>query len=349
MRVLLLGPYPPPHGGVQTNLVGIRSFLLKNGVPCAVINVTRHRQPDAEEVYYPTGPLQLLQLLSRLQYDVIHLHIGGMLTKRLLSLGLICAKWPGAKSVLTFHSGGFPSSAEGQSLGPDSFAATVLRAFDGVIGVNEEIINFLHRLRVPKSRTHLISPYAFLSDGPACSLSEPLARFFQTHDQVLVSVGLLEPEYDLPLQIEAMPRIREQFPEAGLLLIGSGSLEADLRAQIRSSPCAQHILLAGDVPHSSTMQAIRRSRVMLRTTLYDGDALSVREALQIGTPVIATNNGMRPAGVGLIPISDSHALLRAIEQELRQSAVCKQIPHADESNLQAVLDLYQFLLRQTGL
>ena len=63
MRVLLLGPYPPPHGGVQTNLVAVRAFLLKHGVPCAVINITRHRKPDAEEVYYPKDAFQLLRLL----------------------------------------------------------------------------------------------------------------------------------------------------------------------------------------------------------------------------------------------------------------------------------------------
>src|ERR1700758_207842 len=104
MRVILLGPYPPPHGGVQTNLVAIRAFLIKHGVPCAVINITRHRKPDREEVYYPKSAIQLLGLLARLPYDVLHLHVGGMLTNRLLALSLACTLRPGTKSVMTFHS-----------------------------------------------------------------------------------------------------------------------------------------------------------------------------------------------------------------------------------------------------
>ena len=346
MRVLLLGPYPPPHGGVQTNVVAIRSFLRKRGVPCAVINITRHRKPDADEVYYPNGPIQLLQLLSRLHYDLIHLHVGGMLTKRLLALGLACTLRPGAKSLLTFHSGGFPSTPEGQSLGPASFAGFVLRRFDGLIGVNEEIMAWFHRMNVSPQRARLISPFAFLANEPSAhSLPAPLAAFLAAHSPVFISVGLLEPEYDLPLQIEALPLLRQKFPEAGLLLIGSGSLEASLRSTIDSSLCAQHILLAGDVPHSATMEAVSRSRVMLRTTLYDGDALSVREALQLGTPVIATDNGMRPGGVRLIPKSDSPALLRAIEQEVQQpTSVRKEQTGSDESNLQAVFDFYRDLL-----
>lgn len=345
MRVLLLGPYPPPHGGVQTNLVAIRSFLLKRGVPCAVINITRHRRPDAEAVYYPKGPVPVLGLLARLPYDVIHLHIGGMLTSRLLALSLACTLRPGTKSVMTFHSGGFPSTPEGQSLGPRSFAGFVLRRFDGVIAVNEEIAGFLRKLGVRPNRVRCISPYAFLpQDASANSLPPNLATFMAQHDPVLLSVGLLEPEYDLPLQIDALPFVRQKFPGAGLLLIGSGSLEANLLAKINASPCAQHILLAGDVPHVATMEAVSRCRLMLRTTLYDGDALSVREALQLGTPVIATDNGMRPIGVRLIPKSDSQALVCAIEQALQQPAARKAQPAQDESNLQAVFDFYRDLI-----
>jgi glycogen(starch) synthase len=350
MRVLQLGPYPPPHGGVQTNVVSLQSFLRQRGIPCVVINITRHRKADSEEVYYPKGPAQLLQLLARLQYDVIHLHIGGVPTNRLLALGLVCTLRPGARSVMTFHSGGYPSMPEAQSLGPASFTGFVLRRFDGLIAVNAEISSFFHKIGVLPQRTRLISPYSFLAPAfladeqllPA--LPEPLAAFFAAHNPVLISVGLLEPEYDLPLQIEAMGQLRQKFPDAGLVMIGSGSLEDDLRARIQAQPWAQHLLLTGDVPHVATMEAISRSSILLRTTLYDGDALSVREALQLGTPVIATDNSMRPAGVNLIPKSDLPALLRAIERQLQQPAPQKQTAGGDESNLQAVLDFYRELV-----
>ena len=83
---------------------------------------------------------------------------------------------------------------------------------------------------------------------------------------------------------------------------------------------------------------------MLRTTLYDGDALSVREALQLGTPVVATDNGMRPTGVRLIPISDLQALVAAIELELQPPRTSEPQPVADEGNIQAVFDFYRELL-----
>lgn len=141
-----------------------------------------------------------------------------------------------------------------------------------------------------------------------------------------------------------MPQLRQRFPNIGLALLGSGSIEPDLRSQIQSTGCAEHILLAGDVAHDAAMQAFSRSRILLRTTLYDGDAISVREALQMGTPVIASDNAMRPPGVILVPKSDLPALVRAIEEQLREPAAAKERAPADESNLQAVLDFYQELL-----
>jgi glycosyltransferase involved in cell wall biosynthesis len=250
---------------------------------------------------------------------------------------------------MTFHSGGYPSTPEARATGRNSLAGIVLRRFDALIAVNPEILAFFHQLGVPDDRTRLIYPHAFLANETrGMDLNDPLRSFFMKHDPVLISVGLLEPEYDLPIQIKAIGEVRKRLSSAGLLMIGSGSLESILQRQVAAHPDAEHILLSGDVPHASTMLAISQARLMLRTTLYDGDAVSVREALHLGTPVIATDNGMRPEGVRLVPKSDLPSLLRAIEEQLEAPRTSR--PHhteADESNLHAVLNFYEEL-REKG-
>jgi glycogen(starch) synthase len=345
MRILQLGPYPPPHGGVQTNLVAIRRFLLDRGIPCAVINITRHRKPDQDEVYYPANALQLIVLLLRLRYDILHLHVGGILSRRVLRLGLVCTMLPGRRTVFTFHSGGYPSMPEGKSTGTNSFAGVVLRRFDRVIGVNDEIMGFFQKLRIPQDRLRLILPHAFLDENVSEGLlPEPLETFMAQHHPLFISAGQLEPEYDLPLQIRGLGSAREKFPHAGLVMLGQGSLEQQLRSLIQSQHYAEHILLCGDIAHAYAMQAIGRASIMLRTTLYDGDAISVREALHLGTPVIATDNGMRPEGVHVIPKENPEALRQAIEQLLGAQRAVRLNPIRDESNLEAVLQVYKDLM-----
>lgn len=340
MRVLQLGPYPPPHGGVQTNLVAIREFLRKRNIPCAVINLTRHRQATADDIYYPKTAFQTLLLVLRLRYDIIHLHLGGRLTGRLLALALVCTLAPGSKSVLTFHSGGYPGSPAGRAAHPRTLRGFIFRRFDRIIGVNSAIVDMFGKFGV--SRVRLILPHV-LAAAPTVDYPERLRQFLETHSPVLLSVGLLEPEYDLPLQIGALGRIRDRFPQAGLLLVGAGSLEEDLRGRIRSVPHGQHVLLWGDLPHSVTLRAIAECDVLLRTTLYDGDSIAVREALGFGTPVVAADNGMRPAGVRLIRASDPNDLCRGIMDCLEQGRGPRETLIPSEDNIAAVFDVYREL------
>ncbi len=346
MRVLFLGPYPPPHGGVQTNLVAIRNYLLAQGIPCEVINITRFRSRASSGVYYPRSALGVLWLLLRLRYDIVHLHFGGQLTPRLLGLCVVCCLLPTAKTVLTFHSGGYPSSKEGRSARPFSLRGFVFRMLDGVIGVNQKIVELFCRLGVPANRIRLISAFSFSAPASDNALSQNLREFCQAHRPLLVTVGLLEWEYDLPLQIDVLGPSREKFPNAGLVIIGAGSIEKDLRAHICAKPYSEHVLLCGDVPHAVALRVMSEGDAFLRTTLYDGDSVAVREALHLGVPVIATDNGMRPSGVTLIPPSDLEALRRAIEECIVRTGALRCQPDQDEKNLEAVLKFYREILER---
>jgi len=348
MRVLLLGPYPPPHGGVQNNLLSIHDLLRKKGFSSQIVNITRFRSTEREGVFHPKNWFQLLVLLLRLRYDIIHLHIGGTVTPRLLALSFLCCMMPRSKAVLTFHSGGYPASKEGRSARPRSFRGFVFRRFDRIIGVNREIVELFHRFGVPEEKVRLILPHALSLEPPSHGLPERLDAFYRLHRPVLLTVGGLEPEYDLAIQIEALGVVRVQHPGAGLVIIGSGSLEPDLRRAIGSTPYARDILLCGDVPHEDTLLAMRVCDVFLRTTRFDGDSVAVREAMHFGVPVIATDTGMRPAGVRLVPVGEPRALEHTIALQLEQPTVPRTTAESNEENIEAVLALYDELMGEAG-
>ena len=344
MKVVQLGPYPPPHGGVQTNLVAIREYLRGSGHTCDAVNLTRFRREDADGVYYPESAGALMRLLWRLPADILHLHFGGDLTPRLLGLALFCTTIPGRRTVLTFHSGGYPGSPAGQSAAPGTLRGFVMRRLDGVIAVNAEIAALFTRFGVPAGRIRTILPFTVQPPDRGLPLPERLANFLANHRPALLTVGLLEPEYDLAMQIDAMEGILERHPGAGLVIVGAGSLAEALRRQIENKPYAAHVLLYGDMPHAVTLRAMLECDILLRTTLYDGDSVSVREALYIGTPVIATDNGMRPEGVHLIPASDAARLCDAVST-VTQGGGARQAAAGDgQENVRAVLRFYEELL-----
>lgn len=346
MQVLLLGPYPPPYGGVQTNLVAIRDFLRAKSIPCRVVNLTRYRQTETDEVYFPESALDVVRLLLRLPRDVIHIHIGGDITGRLLLLALLCTLLPGTKTVLTLHSGGYPTSPAGQSAHPRTWRAFVFRRIDRLIAVNQELVElFTQKFQARGEHVHLIEPYSLPAETATDeALPEPVRQFLAAKNPVFLSMGWLEPEYDYSLQIQAMQQLVRKHPDAGLMIFGSGRLENELREQIRRAGCERAVLMAGDVPHGAALRAMERSDVFLRTTHYDGDSISVREALHLGVPVVATENGMRPAGVIPMAVGSLDGLLEAIESALAmpRQAASRQ---ADNQHIAAIYALYEELAR----
>jgi glycosyltransferase involved in cell wall biosynthesis len=347
MKILQLGPYPPPHGGVQTHVVALVDFLRQRGMTCDVVNLTRFRRPSENGIYYPSNAVGVAGHLFSHSYDIIHLHIGGRIWTRQLALALACFILPNTHCVFTFHSGGYPSSAEGRSANARTLRAFVLRRFDALIAVNEEIAQLFRTLGVDARRIHVISPYLGFDASALgeCPVPELVSNFLAAHDPVLISVGGLEPEYDVSLQMKALGAIRARHSKAGLLVAGSGSLDEAIRKECSLLPYAEHILLNGDLAHSATMKAMQSSDIMLRTTWYDGDAISVREALHFGVPVIASDNGMRPEGTHLVPARDLAALVTAIEKILSNPPARVPILSESDQNLEEVLRVYQRLAK----
>ncbi len=346
LHVLQLGAVPPPYGGVQVNLMTIRAFLRARGDRASAINLTGHRRADGDDLYFPHSAFGVLRLIARLRPDILHLHIGGHLPWRLLVLGLIAAAWPGARAILTFHSGGFPASDEGRRLTRRSLKALALRAFDRAIAVNEDIRAFFLRCGVAADRVAVISPYA-LAAPSAEPLPPVLETFLRRHAPRLVTIGLLEPEYDLELQMAAVGRLLDTTPRAGLVILGSGSLQPSLRARLDRAPWRDHVLLYGDLAHDQALAVLQRAHVFLRTTTYDGDALSVREALALGVPVVATRTALRPDGVQLVNVGDLAAVDAAVRATLTAPAdagrpsVPDRLRAGGQDNIAAVVRLYE--------
>jgi glycogen(starch) synthase len=345
--VVQLGVYPPPHGGVQTNVVAIHERLRERGLRSSVISLSRHRQTGIPNVFFPGTALDVVKLLFTLPANLVHFHIGGDISNRLVALAALINALPRRRSVLTLHSGGYPTSAQARETGRVKIIHAIFRNFDALVGVNPEVTAFLASSGIAPEKVHQIEPFPHLGKTKAGPSDPALDAFCSRQKPLLATVGLLEPEYDLTLQFAVLRQLRQNYPEMGLVIVGSGSLREELARQIAFEPDNERILLAGDVPHPMTIELIRRADVLLRTTLYDGDAISVREALQLGTPVVATDNGMRPANVFLAPLGDAGAVAKQVMKVLEtpprsDAAIAPGMRERD--GIDDTLELYESLL-----
>lgn len=343
LHVLQLGPYPPPEGGITRNMLSIRDELSTRGHRCSIIATSQSTNIVGDpNVYHPRSAAALIRLLASLEYDVLHLHVGGAINSRVLSLASACALFGRGKSVLTLHSGAYPLTDEAKNATPRSVRGQIFQRFSKVIAVNEAIADVFRRSGVASDRIHVILPYSLNWPDENTSIPSELQMFCKAHSPLLLSVGGLEKDYDPLFQVDAMRDIRREFPTGGLMIVGDGSMRPDVEKAVSESEHADHILLTGNVEHAVTLRLIDDADVVLRTTLFDGDAIAVREALFLGTPVIATDNGMRPEGVHLIDIKDCAGLVESLKVAL---AIGKQpaTEGDDGANIKTVVDIYESL------
>jgi len=344
IHVLQLGPYPPPEGGITRNMLAIRERLLERGDSCSVIATSKSsRVTDDANVYRPRSAAELISLIRKIDHDILHLHVGGDINRRVVSLMLAVATF-GTRPLLSFHSGGYPKTAEAQRAHPNTVRGRIFRRFERLIVVNDELAQVFRTYGVDRERLAIIVPFALAPRSMDAKLPQHIEDFANSRSPVLVAVGGVEPDYEPLFLVDAMKGIIDGHPNAGLVIVGGGSMRASVEAAVAESGYPSSILIAGDLPHDETVNLMARSDAMLRITLFDGDAISVREALFVGTPVIATDNAIRPDGVNLTPRGDAQELLKSVDEVLAHPPKRPQNITADLSNIDKVLALYDELL-----
>ena len=248
----------------------------------------------------------------------------------------------GAGCILTLHSGLAPSYV--QSLGRHRWIARrICWLFDRVIGVNAEIVKALTGLGIPPQKLELLP--AYLAAAPSGALSAAVNEFFREHWPVFTTVLFFRPEYGFEFLLEALARLRTTYPKLGCMIMGGGKNDIECELRRLDAGIGGTVMLLGDVPHEECLEILSRSQVFLRCTFSDADAVSVREALSLGVPTVASDVGHRPDGVLLFPAGHLDALISQIDAALNRRFKTSLPGKSDMAftGLPRLLEIYQHL------
>jgi len=305
LRVLQIGSYPATNRGARSNLLTIHERLQTRGHESVIVDLTaprrRAKQPG---VHCPGSVLELIRLLREIPADVVHLHIGGGLSLSKVALAALVAKLPNAKKICTLHLGGRFHPDKSLRAGRFGAAGMVFRRFDSVVAINPEIASFFEHVGIPAQRTHVITPFPRLRVAESVSLSKAVETFCRQHTPLIASVGEFEPGYDLPKQFDILNKVRERYPSAGLIAIGSGNLHFKFMYERALHQDCNHIELTGTLPEAAISELIQRANVLLQPDSSDTDSFAIREARKAKTPVVGTNEGRRRAAAYLSAAGD---------------------------------------------
>lgn len=318
MKVLLIGPYPPPYGGISVHVELAREELLRDGIECRVLRIDRC-VPQSDRYIRINGGWELVRKVFHYagQGWMPHVHINGHTIKGwLIALACGIAGHAAPAKLLTIHSGmtpGFVASGRHRKL----LARLSCKPYQRIICVSHEIRGALENSGVDSERIEIVPAYMEDSSQPV-SPPNILKKWLLLHTPLLSTTLSFRPEYGFETLLVAFLELRRTQPGIGLVVIGDGEDFESAKQQVAACGLQDTFLLLGEIPHSLCLSVMASSNIFLRATRADGDSNSVREALALGIPVIASDVCLRPPGTVLFKNGDADALADAIEACLIQ-------------------------------
>lgn len=108
--------------------------------------------------------------------------------------------------------------------------------------------------------------------------------------QVVISLRRLEPIYDIPTLINAVPHVLKDLPRTRFVIVGSGSLLDSLKAQASDLSVIHAINFLGQLKEETLAGVVASSDVYVSTSLSDaGLSASTAEAMSSEVPVIISD------------------------------------------------------------
>lgn len=326
-RILQIGNYPPPVCGWAVHTQAVHQALTEAGADSQVLDLGPARRISGRDCLPVVGGIDYVEkvIASGLRGYTFEIHINGDTWKRYL-LAMIAAmvgRMTGKPPVLMFHAGPkqlyFP-----RAKGFWFHAFRLLFQASGEIICNLESVKAaILKYGIAPEKVHPIFSVQYQPEQIPVPLPAHVEQFLQSHEPRLFSYSLFRPEFTMDCLFEAFARVRREFPQAGLLIVGPLETPAEAHAQTHRLGIESSVLVAGNLPRTEFLTAIQSSSVFVRTHLRDGLCSSVLEALNLRVPVVAAEDGMRPPSVITYAPGDAGDLSRALlhllnnEEEIR--------------------------------
>ncbi len=335
MRVLLVGDYPPPHGGVAIHVQQLHRFLRGRGVEAKVLDIGKGGRPTPDVLPVRSLGGFSLRLAGFLNAGwTVHVHTSGNNPKSWMLAAAAGVPGPRAPRIITLHSGLLPDFLAG-SAARRAMARVALAGYSRVVAVSEAVWRALVGCGVPaeKIRVHPAFCASQVRPGPVtAAVEQARAR----RRPLLAMAHHPSPVYGRTLMFRALRMIADEFPEVGLAIFGPGTRTSEFVRDAREAHVAAHLENLGELEHEEALGLLARCDAFIRPTTHDGDSLSVREALALGVPCVASDVCSRPEGTYVFQAGQARELARRVRQAIAEGAAQVASPDAGP----VVLDLY---------
>lgn len=177
-------------------------------------------------------------------------------------------------------------------------------------------------------------------------------------ERILLYVGRLAPEKNLPVLFKAAKRAFESHPQLRLWLVGDGSFRPEAMKIVRELGIGDRVRFVGFVPRSEVDRFYAASDLFVFSSITETQGLVIQEAMSYGLPAVVVNGGGASAAVepevnGLVAPNDELHLAQAILRVMRDDALYAKLSEGARRSVRGlttrdmakrVIDVYRHVI-----
>jgi glycosyltransferase involved in cell wall biosynthesis len=337
-RVLIVGPLPPPFGGVQLIINMQLHSSLRHDFELHAVDTSKRQLRWAVERPTWRTPLYFLRDFTRLAYALARVRPHAVLVHAAPSLSFLrdwvlmaTSRLSGAKVICHYHGTmhtHFPSceTPRGRRLG-----RLLMRAANQVIVLGP---TYKTQMGDAWDRTLAWSPNMCDVELYRSKPADTSTAWLAPGERGVLFVGRLSAPKGIYDLFDAIPRVIERHPDARFVLAGvaeSDAMEPVIRAEADRRGIAHRITFLGSVEGRDKAAAYATCEMLVVPSWTEAFPLVIPEAMAAGLPVIATAVGAIPDFVTdgedgfLVPPRDPAALADRISRLLEDEHLRRRI------------------------
>ena len=334
MRVLMIGPDRSVHGGIS----GVVNNYYEAGLDQMVDLCYIGTMKEGNKFYKLLVAVKALYLfICKLHsYDIVHINVASDASYYRKSIFIKIAKLFHKKIVIHQHGGDFEGFYSKQlSDSGRQKVKKVLSMCDAFIALSPLAQTYFASL-IDAEKIYLLPN--------AISLPKEINKKYGQHQ--LLFLGRICKTKGIGELLEVIPEFIQQYPDLKLYLAGIWEDE-NLRKQAEAYP--EHVIWTGWITGEEKEQYLRQCDIFVLPTYFEGQPVSVLEAMAYGCACVVSNTGGIPQMIEanqtgiLIEPRSKESLKEGLLQALQDSELCSQLGTKARAKVEESFSLKQSL------
>lgn len=357
MKINIIGPFPPPYGGISVHVKRMMLYLINNNIDVTIYNESKDYSKNYENISVIGSYKKFIFKIPFLKGDIIHFHT---ISKKIRIL-MVFYKILNKKIILTIHGESLHDQLEDSNWISKKLLLFSMKKINKIVCVNSNTIKELISLGISNKKLVYIPAYInpIENEYDFISIPENIRTFIDNSNFLISANGSVrfynkEDLYGIDMLIELIKKLKDNGYNVSLLiaLLGTNmendrekSYYEDLKNKINIYNLQNEIMIF-EVTDTEFYPILKKSKLFLRPTNTDGDAVSIREAIYYKVITIASDVVKRPEGTILFKTRDVGDLYKKTIRVINKNNYSYNYKNNKmEDNSEKLLNIYQELVK----